>query len=485
MKLVFFLGCFLAGTAANSHMDMTLAFNSSNIQQIHLGFGADTFSINVGWVDTTNQVPTVQYGVHPTSLLNISVGKSTTFTDPGTAKRKVTMHLAVLSKLMPFTRYYYKIGTQGGGYSDTYSFMSPPVAGTPTTEPLSFIVFGDMGVDNPQSLPGIIADAQAGKHHYGVGVGDFAYDMQEENGKRADDYFNNNQPLHALTPFIVCPGNHENAYNFQQYTFRWNTNPVNTGLLPANAGSEVAGQPNNWWFSRDIGNVHFTAISTETWFYSQQKHVKDDMVKWLANDLKKANANRKQVPWIVVFGHRSMYCSCDGDCDGAATTVKKDIEKLFYDNGVDLFINGHEHNYERLYAVHDEKYVSGNGNLVKNPAAPVYIVTGDAGNREGHEKFSRAQPKWSAFRSNTFGYSRLTVHNDTHLYWEQIMTDNGQPKADYGKVIDTMWLIQQHHGPYAQKESQIYSGTVSHVTHLSKLTGLDGPGHKNVYAERV
>ena len=108
-----------------------------------------------------------------------------------------------------------------------------------------------------------------------------------------------------------------------------------------------------------------------------------------------------QVPWVVVHGHRSIYCSCDGDCDGAATLVRSGpcvslgglawllytwsrylivvassgsllcmlqciccivrrdahasfvlfgivrygLEEIFMDYGVDFFLNGHEHNY--------------------------------------------------------------------------------------------------------------------------------------------
>ena len=68
-------------------------------------------------------------------------------------------------------------------------------------------------------------------------------------------------------------------------------------------------------------------------------------------DLKLANANRRKVPWVVVHGHRSIYCSCDGDCDSSATTLRDGpygngtlgYEDLFFTHGVDLFINGHEH----------------------------------------------------------------------------------------------------------------------------------------------
>ena len=81
-------------------------------------------------------------------------------------------------------------------------------------------------------------------------------------------------------------------------------------------------------------------------------------------------------------------------------------------------------------------------------AGTVNIITGSAGCKEQHEPFTLPQPPYTAFRSNTYGYSRMFIHNDTHLEWQQVMTDNGQPKSMMGKVIDHFWLVQDHHGPF-------------------------------------
>ena len=70
-----------------------------------------------------------------------------------------------------------------------------------------------------------------------------------------------------------------------------------------------------------------------------------------------AQANRSAAPWIVVNGHRPLYCSCYGDCDSGATLVRDGVaglyglEELFVQYGVDLYICGHEHDYERMYDV--------------------------------------------------------------------------------------------------------------------------------------
>ncbi len=65
--------------------------------------------------------------------------------------------------------------------------------------------------------------------------------------------------------------------------------------------------PNSWWFSWDSGLVHYVSISTEV----QANIFGADMVRqqweWLKSDLEAANANRANVPWILVNGHRSMF----------------------------------------------------------------------------------------------------------------------------------------------------------------------------------
>jgi hypothetical protein len=83
---------------------------------------------------------------------------------------------------------------------------------------------------------------------------------------------------------------------------------------------------------------------------------------------------------------------------------------------VDLYLCGHVHNYERFYAT----FQSNTSQATVNPEATTYITTGAAGCPEQPQPFLTPQPVNSAFRTNTYGYSRFTVHNATHLHWEQV-----------------------------------------------------------------
>lgn len=75
--------------------------------------------------------------------------------------------------------------------------------------------------------------------------------------------------------------------------------------------------------------MHVTAFSTEHDFTegSPQR-------VWLENDLAKASApeQRARVPWIVVMGHRPMYCSTNDyfDCEhNGPERIAPAVESLF------------------------------------------------------------------------------------------------------------------------------------------------------------
>jgi hypothetical protein len=116
--------------------------------------------------------------------------------------------------------------------------------------------------------------------------------------------------------------------------------------------------PTAWnphWYSYSVGLVHFLALSTEAYFYYDGVQAQ---YAWADADL--AAVDRSVTPWVVVYGHRSVYCSCDTDCDAAATAVRLGpkgdgvfgLEALFKKHSVDMWINGHEHDYVSVDANH-------------------------------------------------------------------------------------------------------------------------------------
>ena len=74
-----------------------------------------------------------------------------------------------------------------------------------------------------------------------------------------------------------------------------------------------SGSPSALYHSFDYGHVHWVAYSCEK-DLGLALDIKPggEQYTWLENDLKKAAANRANVPWIVLFGHRPLYCSNTG-----------------------------------------------------------------------------------------------------------------------------------------------------------------------------
>lgn len=168
----------------------------------------------------------------------------------------------------------------------------------------------------------------------------------------------------------------------------------------------MPGPTQNLMYSFNMGPVHFVGINTEVYYYSQDygKEMIITHLNWLKKNLKEATKprNRKLRPWIITYGHRPMYCSNENndDCTKCESLVRVGLEDLFYKYGVDVEIWAHEHSYERLWPIYNHTVYNGSLNApYTNPGAPVHIVTGSAGCREGREPFLEETAEWSAFHS--------------------------------------------------------------------------------------
>ena len=103
--------------------------------------------------------------------------------------------------------------------------------------------------------------------------------------------------------------------------------------------------------------------------------------------------------------HAPLYSSSAAHV-AEAELMRRSVEPLLYDAGVDVVLAGHVHSYERVRPVY-------RGCL--NPCGPTYLNLGDGGNREGASVlWNEPQPAWSAFREGSFGIGRLELVNASH-----------------------------------------------------------------------
>lgn len=413
-------------------------------QQVHIAIGDTNTDMVVTWM-TPDQTPssTVNFG---TDYLSQTVeGNATLFRDGGFEHRSMWIHRVTLRNLTPDTRYFYHCGSSKG-WSELFTFKTWKSG---TDWPVSVAMYGDMGAGNAQSLARLQDETQKGMYDAVIHVGDFAYDMDSDNARVGDEFMREIQPIAAYVPYMTCPGNHEHKYNFSNYRARFS--------MPNYEDTE------SFFFSWNMGPVHFIAVNTEAYYFLQYGlKPLSRQYQWLIEDLEAATKPevRAERPWIILFGHRPMYCSNNDhdDCTrvkcltrvGMPLIHMYPMEVLLDKYGVDLAIWAHEHSYERLWPIYNYTVLNGStAEPYTNPRGPVHITTGSAGCREIHDHFIPAKPDWSAIRSIDYGYTRLTAHNKTHVYWEQVSDDKG------GEVIDSVWLIRDKHLPYSEVRGEM------------------------------
>ncbi|WP_250123175.1 metallophosphoesterase [Chroococcidiopsis sp. CCMEE 29] len=99
---------------------------------------------------------------------------------------------------------------------------------------------------------------------------------------------------------------------------------------------------------------------------------------WLEQELSRSNSS-----WKIVFGHHPVYSSGHY---GVSQTFIKTLAPLFQKYGVQLYINGHDHNYERTRAMNGTTY------LVCGAGAGVRPV-----GRSAWTEYSASQLSFAAF----------------------------------------------------------------------------------------
>eukprot|EP01104_Vermistella_antarctica_P006019 TRINITY_DN16758_c0_g1_i1.p1 TRINITY_DN16758_c0_g1~~TRINITY_DN16758_c0_g1_i1.p1 ORF type:complete len:479 (-),score=109.41 TRINITY_DN16758_c0_g1_i1:5-1441(-) len=402
-------------------------------EQIHLAYGDAPSQMNVQWATIGPAVSFVLYGLSPNALDLKSTHANTTHFTYGNPKGAQYVHRVTVMNLTSDTRYYYQ-AVSNQTKSDVFSFETMKAGNDWIPR---FLVFGDMGhLSGEFTMPRLIEEVAKGDGNItaAIHIGDFAYNLNDNGGAWGDDFMHEVQDFAAYVPYMTCVGNHELYFNMSHY--------INRFFMPNNAQSQ------NMFYSWNIANIHFIAYSTEVYWAETPgvPYSPEQQYRWLEADLKEANKNRSEQPWIIAYGHRPMYCSNDDgdDCTLNNSTVRLALETLFYENGVDVVIEAHEHSYERLwptynYTVTQENYIQ--------PKAPIHIISGAAGCDEQLgaciNPILGPRGPWSAFRAwfLAYGYGHLEVHNATHLYWEELL-DLG------GGVLDHIWIVQDQHGPF-------------------------------------
>ena len=366
----------LTGHAGEVRVSWT-SWNSSQVAvpRVKYGYGSDA-SPGVALAVTSSYGPG---DLCPNADGTPSTAQGLGFLAPG------ELHSALLSQLAPSTRVFYAVGSDATGWSDTFSFTTPPPRGAA----IRVLAASDIGVSDGDGSSGLVGTGLANGLAVGalspfttpasrvtasrlareVGVNNrtlvlnagglsFAQGFGAQ-WSSADDVL---QPITSAAPWMVALGNYE---------FDFTNNPHADGRLVGATVSDSGGEcgvpgtlrfPMPWtngpdapWYSFDYGAMHVTVMSTEHPF-----ELETPQFKWLSADLAAAAAARDAAMfdatnttadaprWLVFVGHRPFYVSSGVGSDVAiAQELSLYLEELWATHGVDITISGHHHSYQR------------------------------------------------------------------------------------------------------------------------------------------
>jgi 3',5'-cyclic AMP phosphodiesterase CpdA len=340
------------------------------------------------------------------------------------------IHKAVMTGLKECSTYQYKVGSVLDGktvsYAKTYTFKTF----CPTQDKIRYAVLGDMDFSDASKYTRqrVLAKVKAGEIDVIVHNGDIGYADGFE--PHWDLFMNMMEEALATVPFMVTPGNHEFWYNFAAYKARFF---MSDQIAEQHKQDKSFGKGDNMYYKWTYGRTAFVAMDSETAIDTEDFHKEN--LKFA--DKAFAEVDRKKTPLLVSHFHRPLYCSNDGECTKTADKPNKLTklgEEMFKTHQVNLVLGGHVHCYERTTPMYKAKKVD------SIMDAPVYIVQGASGNREGNKGgFSPPDqlPDWSAGRSTDVGYGMLTVDNKvaegqkTHVKWQFYSAEKDEVQDSY------------------------------------------------------
>lgn len=130
------------------------------------------------------------------------------------------------------------------------------------------------------------------------------------------------------------------------------------------------------------------------------------------------------------------------------------FDRLFRKYGVNLYLNGHAHNYQRISPFNSDlstpdRCVKKDSSVYAGCTGYANVVVGSPGNREiisGGDDSRKAPAALLPFFSENFGYGFMTANASAlHFQWEQVKAWNGATQrfeAVEGAFADEFWITQ-------------------------------------------
>jgi hypothetical protein len=165
-----------------------------------------------------------------------------------------------------------------------------------------------------------------------------------------------------------------------------------------------AGDPDDGYYSYDVGSWHVVVLNTNC--SDADCSLGGSQENWLRADLAASDA-----VCTMAYGHRSRFSSGQ---HGGSDRIEN-LTDVLYEAGVDVYLSGHEHNYERMAPLDPD------GNIEWTGIRNFIVGTGGKSLREGTVNPAAYTQAWD---DRTYGVLRLDL-NETSYRWEFINDGSG------------------------------------------------------------
>ena len=378
-------------------------------EQVHVQFGADASAqVAVSWAAAAAVWrPRLRLGPADRSFGTVVPAEERVYTDAMTGETVWTYH-ARINRLEPDTAFAYEVLHEG----------ARPVPGTFRTGPrgrsagFRFTSFGDQSIPAPVGLG--LGPASANARYIVDAVdaldplfhllnGDLCYaNVSDVPVATWTSFFANNMRSARHRPWMPAVGNHENEVgNGPQGHLAYQTRFE----LPRNGSADFRGN----WYAFTVGPIRVISVNNDDvclqdggFSAYRRDHVPryhatglDPYIAGYSNGLQRAWLERElaaarrspDVDWVVVCMHQVAMSSAH--FNGADLGIRRQWLPLFDAYGVDLVVAGHEHHFERTFAVRG--VLSGGGLLTPAPQGSnpeeidtrygaVHMIIGGGGN---------------------------------------------------------------------------------------------------------
>lgn len=320
----------------------------------------------------------------------------------------------VLSGLKPGTTYKYRVGNKATGqYSRTGTITTPTIQEA-LDNSFSFVFMSDSQNYNSKenlwqiTLNKAFANGEVDFIAHGGDVVQYG-DVE----KAWFDMIDKNSHYLMNVPIMPAGGNHDYGYTGRQKAensynhFNVNVADISMFETAANDYADNNSVYSGMYYSYDYENTHFVVLNTND--KDSDNTLKDTQIEWLKADLAKTDCDN-----IIVYMHCGLYTvSVHGSKNAATESIplRKDLQSIFAEYGVDLVLNGHDHVYSRTNALDDYGNVATDGNGV------VYVTVPAATNQrrsqiydDGYD-YGTNKHKYAAVKES-YGYGWVEVNVD-------------------------------------------------------------------------